>query len=213
MLNDLKKSIIVMFSVMILSGCNSINNELSENWREMDISNIPSYYLEYKGKISEDGKFTVSGFAKDDSAVVALDKAILDAEISAARSLNSNIVNSVSRKYNESVRSKKSGSNNESANNEYSKDVNSTERHNISSNYYSNATKVSLNNVKVGSYNIIRKNIFKNKDTYEAYVLISNNSDYYSGSSDVALKLNNQIESSTKMLNEKSKIETDNKDT
>lgn len=177
----LKKAIAVMAAVAIVSGCSTMGQKNKANLQRVDLGGIPEYYLQYKGMFSQDlkdGQFVATGYGKDDSLTIALEKAILDAEVSAARSINSNVVRSVSKRYVESSRNMTEGnekSSNQQSSTDKSSMVNGIQNDsNVSSSYYNNATETVIDNINVGGYRVIKKDIFERNGAYEVYVLISN---------------------------------------
>jgi len=162
----LKKNIFLLASLgLIVSGCatnNRVNGDIG-NKVDLSESGIPPYYLRYQNASKlETGQYISAGYGEDSSALLAMNKAALDAELNASKIVGSSSVKTITKRYltSEDSQGPISG-----------EDISSNKG------YYSTTAEVVTPSTKVTPYYTIKRDLYQNGKNYNAYVLITNNKD------------------------------------
>ena len=136
---------------------------------------IPDFFVnaKYGTEPTQKGEFTAAGFGKGNDMITALEKAILDAEVAAIKAYGGNKIHSTTRSL-----TRKSTSNENEAGRKSGRKARVNDQRGLSEKVESFGVLVESNiDKELPYYRIVKKEVFKRKNTYEAFVLITNKSD------------------------------------
>ena len=136
---------------------------------------IPDFFVnaKYGTEPTQKGEFTAAGFGRGNDMIAALEKAILDAEVAAIKAYGGNKIHSTTK----SLTKKSTSHGNEASKNKGHK-AGTNDQRGLSEEVESFGVLIESNiDKELPSYRIVKKEVFKRKNTYEAFVLITNKSD------------------------------------